>query len=312
MQGLVSGRSAGALLVHRVQDKVIEKLGGKAAAHVVLILALVFALDTADKGAVGAMAKQLESTFDMSKAQLGTLATASGAVGAIAAIFFGWLVDRSRRTRVLAIAIVLWAGAMAASAGAVSYMYLLYTRLAIGALTAAAVPAVASLVGDYFPPAHRGKMYSYILAGEVIGAAFGLFIAGELALLSWRAGFLSIALPALGVAWLVERLPEPPRDGRGRIREGQERVDAWSSPEEVRESDQEQDRSTQILRSMARERQIEPREELISSEDPKDKSLWWAIGYVLRIPTNLLLIIASALGYYFFAGIRLFGLEYVN
>jgi hypothetical protein len=50
-----------------------------------------------------------------------------------------------------------------------SYSSLLLSRLALGAVTATAGPAIASLTGDYFPARERGRIWSYILAGEAIG-----------------------------------------------------------------------------------------------------------------------------------------------
>ena len=80
-------------------------------------------------------------------------------------------------------------------------------------MTAAAGPLVASLVGDYFPAAERGRIYGFILAGELLGAGFGFAVTGDIATLSWRAAFVVLAVPALVLAWFVLQLPEPPRGG---------------------------------------------------------------------------------------------------
>jgi len=63
----------------------------------------------------------------------------------------------------LGAAIVLWGVAMISSATVSSFGDLLVTRVALGAVTAAAGPVVASLVGDYFAGAERGRIYGYIL-----------------------------------------------------------------------------------------------------------------------------------------------------
>ena len=180
--------------------------------------------DSADKGAIGAMALQLERGLGIGKTELGLLLTVSSLVGVVATLPFGWLADRTNRTRVLAIVIVLWGAAMGLSATVTSYRELLLARLALGVVVAAAVPTVASLVGDYFQPHVRGRMYGYILAGELIGMGFGYIVSGELVLLSWRLGFIALALAALLVAWLVHRLPEPARGGADRLEPGQERI----------------------------------------------------------------------------------------
>src|SRR5438270_759289 len=50
-------------------------------------------------------------------------------------------------------------------------------------------------------------------------------------------------------------------------------------------------------------RQVPPVREHILRQDPASMSLWRAIVYVLKIPANRWLIAASAVGYFFFAGL---------
>lgn len=297
--------------MHRIWNWLLVKVGGAASLRVVAAFALVLSLYAADYGTIGAMAVYLERAFDISKTELGLLVTLSAIVAASVTVFFGWLVDHAKRTLILTVAVALWGIAMGASALADSYRYLLVTRLASGAAIAATYPSIASLVGDFFPPGRRGRIFGLILAGEMIGTGFGFIIAGELAIISWRLGFLSLVPPAFLVAWLVHRLPEPARDGSSRIMEEGDKktVLECAASDEGEKPSQEKSAS---LRRKVREKRIKPRERLVYGQDPQEKSLLWAIGYVLRIPTNLLLIIASALGYYFFAGARTFGVEYIQ
>jgi predicted MFS family arabinose efflux permease len=299
-------------IIRRIPAWGTRQLGGRASARVVGVFAAVFALDSADKGAVGAMAVELQRGLGIGKTELGLLVTVTALAGAVGTLAFGWLVDRTRRTRVLALAVLVWAVAMIVCATATSYTWLLAARVVLGVLTAAGVPAVASLTGDYFLPQLRGRMYGYILAGEFIGTGFGFAGSGELALLSWRLGFLVLAGPALLIAWLIHRLPEPARGGADRLQPGQQHIGV--SPADNSDSRPQPDLNTKIvyLRDIVRAAGVAPRAHLVFDENPGRKPLLWAIWYVLRIPTNLVLIIASALGYYFFAGIRTFGVEFMN
>jgi sugar phosphate permease len=61
-----------------------------------------------------------------------------------------------------------------------------------------------------------------------------------------------------------------------------------------------------------RQAHVEPQLDLILHTDPVDRSMWWAIRYVLRIRTNVIIIVASALGYFFFTGLRSFAIIYVT
>jgi len=300
-------------IVDRIAAGIIRQLEGRASARVVTVLALVFALSSADLGAIGAMAMQLKQGLGIGETQIGLLLTASSLVGAVATLPFGWLVDRTNRTRVLALTVVLWGVAMGLSAATRSYLELLLTRLALGVVIAVAVPAVASLVGDYFQPQRRGRIYGYILAGELLGMGFGYVVSGELALLSWRIGFLGLALPAFWVAWLVHRLPEPARGGTDWLEPGQEHIgDRHKAGCPEGGHDYGAADTSGLIQDLIREAHIDPRPHLVCDENPARQSLLWAAWYVLRIPTNVVLVIASALGYYFFAGMQVFGVEFVH
>src|SRR5262249_40923741 len=63
---------------------------------------------------------------------------------------------------------------------------------------------------------------------------------------------------------------------------------------------------------LAREKLIEPHEELVLTEDPARLGLFAAVRYILRVRTNVVLIIASAFGYYFLAGVQTFGVEFTT
>ena len=164
-----------------ITQRLVGMLGGPARTRVVVLFACVLALESADLATIGAAAPQLQSAFDISGAQLGLLAAVSTFVGAVATVPAGVLADRVRRVRLLAVSVALWAGAMGACALAQDYAWLLVARLGLGAVTATAGPTIASLTGDFFPPAERGKIYGYILSGELIGTGVGFVISGSIA-----------------------------------------------------------------------------------------------------------------------------------
>src|SRR5919202_2820341 len=189
-------------------------LGGAERTRVVVLLASVLALASADASTVGAAASPLRDALHISNTDIGLLVTVTSLVAAVTTLPFGVLADRVRRTWVLAAAIVLWGAAMIWSATVSDFGELLVARLFLGGVTAAAGPLVASLVGDYFPSYERGRIYGYILAGELVGAGIGFAVTGDIATLSFRAAFVILALPAFFLAWLVFRLGEPARGGR--------------------------------------------------------------------------------------------------
>lgn len=246
------------------------------------------------------------------------LVAVSTGVGALATLPAGVLVDRARRTRVLWTAILAWAAAMALAGAATSFLMLLFCRLALGVVVAAATPAIASLTGDLFPAAERGRIYGYILFGELVGAALGYLVAGAVAgPLSWRYSFWVLALPALALAWAVSRLREPARGGYSRLPVGAQRVPTPPGEQGPSRSGAQQrapsreDGSSPVAREVDVQ-QVSPRPSLVLRDDPSRCSLWWAVRYVLSIRTNLYLIAASALGYFYFTGLRAFAVLYLR
>jgi len=297
-QGAIArARRAGARALTR-------KLGGAERTRVIVLLAAVLALSSADATTVGAAATPLRHSLGISNTDIGLLVTVTSLVAALTSLPFGVLADRVRRTRMLGASIVLWGVAMIWSATVSSFGDLLVTRVALGAVTAAAGPVVASLVGDYFAGAERGRIYGYILAGELAGAGIGFAVTGDIATLSWRAAFVLLALPAFGLAWLIFRLPEPARGGMAPLAD-------TNAPLQAVGVEDESEQGTDAQR-LARERGVEPDPELVLTRDPRRLGLIAAARYVLSIKTNVALILASAGGYYFLSGVQTFGVEFVT
>ena len=180
----------------------------------------MLALSSADTATVGASARPLRAALHISNADLGLLVAANCVVAAIASLPFGVIADRMRRTRVLGASIVLWGVCMVWSATVSSFGHLIVTRLALGVVTASAGPVIASMLGDWFPSGERGRIYSYVLTGELLGGGVGFAVTGDVSALSWRLSFLLLAVPAFVLARMVFRLPEPIRGGGGAIEPG--------------------------------------------------------------------------------------------
>jgi predicted MFS family arabinose efflux permease len=289
----------------KLRRRLARLLGGEERMKVIVILACVLGLAGADAATVGASARELRQSLNITNTDIGLLVSVTALVGAVATLPFGVLADRVKRTATLGIVIFLWAGAMLWSAAVPNFHQLLLARLCLGAVVAAAGPLVASLIGDWFASSERGRIYGFVLAGETIGAGFGFAVTGDIAAVSWiggwRTAFVVLAIPAVILGWLVLRLKEPARGGRGVLAHATEPL-----PPEAEES---QETPAQLL---ARERGIAPDPELATGRDMQHASLLQAARYVLRVRTNLLLIAATACGYYFLAGVQTFGTEFAR
>jgi predicted MFS family arabinose efflux permease len=310
-------------LRRRVQydvDRFTHRLGGPARRRVILLLALVLALNSADNSAIGAIAPQLETALGIGTAQIGLLVTASSLFGALAALPFGILIDKSRRVPVLAISVVLWGVAEAVSGFSTSFGMLLLTRLALGAVTATAAPAVASLVGDFFPAGERGRIYGYIITGEVVGAGVGIGVAALVSgILGWRAAFVLLAIPSIVLAWaLWVRLPEPARGGQSRLEPGATKIVSAKAASRsggaagAGASDAAAPRSDDVVLRQVRKHGVAPNEEIVVVADPARMSTLEVIRYVFRVRTNVVIIIVTSLGYLFLAGLRTFAVIFAR
>jgi MFS family permease len=288
--------------------------GGPARGRTLLLLAMVLGLDTADLGSIGSIAGELEKALSLSNTQLGLLAAVPSLFAALASVPAGALADRTCRVRLLWIGMLCWGAAEGISALAGSYAALLLIRVALGSAGAVALPTVASLVGDLFPPAERARIWGLILAGELVGAAFGYLVAGDVASLSagsWRLAFIVLGVPSIGGALILRTfLREPARGGSDRL--ASDRPDAAAG-----EPDAPEDGSTSAdgyvsgrAQEEVRAHHVQPIKAQVLRSDPTRLGALAAARYVLRIRTNVVLIIASALGYFYFTGIATFGLVY--
>lgn len=294
--------------------------GGPARLKVIGLLACVLGLNSADMATVGAIAVPLKQALHIGNLQIGLLVTVSTAIGAVVTLPFGVLADRVNRSRVLAVAIMAWSLAMVLNGASGSYTMLLLTRLLLGVIVAAAGPLVISLTGDFFPAAERGRIFGYILAGELLGVAFGFLLSGNIvAVLSWRAAFWALALLGLVLAIVIWRLlPEPSRGGQSFVLQGAEEVPASSESgnepgaRAANSSPASVHHQAGPIERLVAASDIQPHIGQVLHEDPERQGLWQAVRYVLSVRTFRALVIASGLGYFYFTGLRTFALTYMR
>ena len=146
--------------------------------------------------------------------------------------------------------------------------------------------------------------YRRSLAGEYVGAGVGFAVTGNVSTLSWRAAFVVLALPAFALAFAVWRLHEPKRGGLGVLAH-----ESRPAPPEAALA--EEGHQVTDAQRLAQERDLTPDPELVvEPREARRMGLVHATRYVLRVRTNVVLILASACGYYFLAGLQTFGLEF--
>jgi MFS family permease len=287
---------------------------------VIVMFACVLGLSGADGSTVGSSATELRHALHIGNTDIGLLVAVSSVVGAVASLPFGVIADRFNRTRTLGLAVGFWGLVMIYSATVSSFDRLLLARLFLGFGTAAAGPVVASLVGDYFGASERGRIYGYILTGELLGTGLGFAVTGDIAALSWRAAFVILAIPAFVLARLVLRLPEPQRGGHnplpvvgaeGRVVSG-DASDTLASEGAAAFAAASSAPAPTDAQKLAVRAGIAPDPERILRGDLRRMNLLAAVRAVLGVRTNIILVVSSACGYFYMAGVSTFGAEYVR
>jgi predicted MFS family arabinose efflux permease len=182
--------------------------------YVLAILTLTQTCHGMDRAVVGLVLKPIGDEFHLTGSQLGLLAgLAYGLPFALAAIPFGYAVDRTNRKKLLSMALTAWSGATALCAAATGYWSLLAGRAAVGMAEAGGSPTGMSILSDYFGADKRATAIGvwYLSAG--IGFAVAFFAGGWIVTEhGWRATFLLAGIPGLALApLLLLTLREPTR-----------------------------------------------------------------------------------------------------
>ncbi len=184
-------------------------------------------------------------------------------------------------------------------------------------MVATAGPAIASLTGDYFPARERGRIYAYILGGEIAGNAVGFIVCGNVATaIGWQAAFVLLAIPGFFLAReLYRTVPEPLRGGQSHLEPGAEdlvgggrlprscRVAGlgfgadWLEDEEVPPAERiSPSRRRAAWGSSPIRSWCSPRTRARSASGSR-------CGTSSRSRSNVMMIISSSLGYFFFSGL---------
>ncbi|MBN8591046.1 MAG: MFS transporter [Anaerolineae bacterium] len=147
-------------------------------------------LHQADKLLIGQVLTDIQTEFDIDDTQAGALGTGALIVAAIFYPLWGYLYDRYARAKLLAIASFIWGATTSLSAIAPNYGSFLASRASTG-VDDASYPGLYSLVGDYFGPQTRGRVFGLLQLTAPIGFVLSLVLVLALdPIIDWRNIFL--------------------------------------------------------------------------------------------------------------------------
>eukprot|EP01125_Pyxidicula_operculata_P013054 TRINITY_DN4310_c0_g1_i3.p1 TRINITY_DN4310_c0_g1~~TRINITY_DN4310_c0_g1_i3.p1 ORF type:complete len:389 (-),score=88.04 TRINITY_DN4310_c0_g1_i3:74-1240(-) len=125
---------------------------------------------------------------------------------------FGILVDKqilSRRV-ILALGIVCWSVAASSAYFATDLITFLVSRALVGIGEAAYINTSVPLLGDFYPPEKRSKIFALISISTPVGSAIGFTVGGFITqYYGWRYAYLYTGLPGLGLAFLILGINDP-------------------------------------------------------------------------------------------------------
>jgi predicted MFS family arabinose efflux permease len=189
------------------------------------LLVIVYVLNFVDRQILTILAKPIADELQFSDTQLGLL---TGPAFALFYTFAGipiarWA-DVGMRRSIIALALLIWSGMTALTAGAANLTQLALARVGVGVGEAGCSPPAHSLISDLFPLERRATALAIYSLGIPIGAALGSLIGGWIGqLYGWRIAFLAVGLPGVLLALIVRfTLREPPRavvHGRESVRQ---------------------------------------------------------------------------------------------
>ena len=171
-------------------------------------------LHQADKLLIGPLTTPIMEYFQIDEAQMGFVFSGAILIGAIFYPLWGYLYDRFARSRLLALASLIWGATTWLSALAKTFGVFVVTRASTG-IDDASYPGLYSLISDYFPPRTRGKVYGLLQIASPLGYMIGMVLALTLVeAIRWQGIFFLTGSLGIVLAVIIYfGVKEAPRGG---------------------------------------------------------------------------------------------------
>ncbi len=183
-----------------------------------LILALLTGINLfnyLDRQVVAAVGDPMKAALSIDDEQLGLLGQAFMWSYMLTSPIFGRLGDRSSRKGLIALGVLIWSAATAASGLMHTFSQMWWARAAVGIGEASYYALGVTILDDLTPPARKGRIFAIFNSAVPIGSALGFILGGLLeARFNWRVAFFLSGAPGAFLAILVLFIQEPERQER--------------------------------------------------------------------------------------------------
>jgi MFS transporter, Spinster family, sphingosine-1-phosphate transporter len=163
----------------------------------------------AEKLVIGPLTTPIMDEFKINEAQMGLVFTGALVVGAILYPVWGYLYDRFARTKLLALAALLWGATTWLSASVRVFPLFVVARSSTG-IADSSYPGLYNVTSDYFAPSIRGKVMGFLQIAQPFGYLIGMVIALLLSgVIGWRGifyitGAMGFVLAVVIFFWVKE------------------------------------------------------------------------------------------------------------
>jgi predicted MFS family arabinose efflux permease len=184
--------------------------------YVLAVMTLVYALNIADRFSISTLIEPIRLELQLTDSGVAFLTSVALALFYVTiGIPIALLADKANRRNILAIALALWSAMTAVCGLAQNYWQLLLARFGVGIGEAGGTPPATSILADKFPAGKRPMALTIFALGACLGAWLGSSVAGGVADKGgWRAAFLALGIPGVGVALIVWLTVKEPRRGQ--------------------------------------------------------------------------------------------------
>jgi len=177
-----------------------------------LLLFVMNLFNSVDSWLLASQLRGIRAELALTQNQAGWLLTVWLLGLAVASPPIGYLADRVRRPRLLAVGFALWSVATVSTGMAQRYEQIQVARALVGVGGAIFWVVALTILMDLFPRAVRARVLAVFFLAVPVGAAIGLSLGAALAgVTGWQTAFLAAGAPGLMLALLALTVPDPVR-----------------------------------------------------------------------------------------------------
>lgn len=210
-----------------MDEKAHPQVNSRYGWYVVFVLILAYTFSYIDRTILTLMVDPIRASLGISDVQLSLLHGLAFAVFyTLMGIPLGQLVDRRKRTTIIAVGIMVWSVMTALCGLACTFWQMFAARIGVGIGEAALSPAAYSLLADWFKGKQLVRALSFYQGAIYMGGGLATMAGGALIAMvpatttpltdplePWQVVFIMVGLPGILVGLLVLTLREPERLG---------------------------------------------------------------------------------------------------